>query len=288
MALDIDSKTAPFDQFTSLHRLSADRSGHGEHARHHLYVGRDRKTRANALIKLASKPGLVYQHNLTNEIGTLTTINRELPASRYFPLVLEHGKLRDGRVYLISTLFDEFPVATAIGPERLPARMVANLRMTIEVARALLDLHGLRIYHVDLNPMNILYRTEQGRPVIRIVDFESSYEHARHSTGTSYNPPTTAAYCAPEVAHKPPDARSDLFSLGAVLYTALAGYDWTWNSQVGASIKSDGEIDPELKEILLTAVDPDPDKRFPSVREFHDALSQYLEGIWPGRSWQTS
>jgi serine/threonine-protein kinase len=162
--------------------------------------------------------------------------------------------------------------------------MVAHLRMTIEVARALNELHRLPIYHVDLNPMNILYRMEHGRPVIRIVDFESSYEHARHSTGTSYNPPTTAAYCAPEVAHQPPDARSDLFSLGAVLYTTLAGYEWTWNSEIGASINGDGELDPELKHILLTAVDSNPDKRYPSVREFSAALSAYLEGIWPGRS----
>jgi serine/threonine protein kinase len=288
MSLDIDCTLPPFDQFTSVQRLASDRSGHGEHARHHLYVGRDRKTRANALVKLTSKPGLVYQSNLNNEIATLSTINRELPTSRYFPVVLEHGKLRDGRVYLITSLFDEFPLATAIGAERMPARMVANLRMTIEVAKALMGLHDLRIYHVDLNPMNILYRTEQGRPVIRIVDFESSYEHARHSAGDFYNPPTTLGYCAPEVAHQAPDARSDLFSLGAVLYTALASYQWTWDAEVSASVKADREIDGDLKEVLLTAVDPNPDRRYPSVREFHATLSAYLEGIWPGRSWQTS
>ncbi len=285
MSLDIDCKSPPFDQFTSVQRLASDRSGHGEHARHQLYVGRDRKTRANALVKLTSKPGLVYQSNLNNEIATLSTINRELPASRYFPVVLEHGKLRDGRVYLITSLFDEFPLATAIGGERMPARMVAHLRMTIEVARALIELHGLRIYHVDLNPMNILYRTEQGRPVIRIVDFESSYEHARHSTGDFYNPPTTLGYCAPELARQAPDARSDLFSLGAVLYTALASYQWTWDAEVSASVRGDREIDADLKEILLTAVDTDPDQRYSSVQEFHTALSGYLEGIWPGRSW---
>jgi len=39
--------------------------------------------------------------------------------------------------------------------------------------------------------MNILYRAEKGQPVIRIVDFESSYEAARHSGGPFYNPPTT-------------------------------------------------------------------------------------------------
>lgn len=288
MSLDIDSKSPPFDQFTTIQRLSTDRGGHGEHARHHLYVGREKKSRANALIKLTSKPGTIYQHNLGNEIATLSTVNRELPASRHFPLVLEHGKLRDGRVYLITSLFDEFPLATAIGPERMPAKMVAHLRMSIEVAKALSELHGLRIYHVDLNPMNILYRTEQGKPVIRIVDFESSYEHARHSAGDFYNPPTTAGYCAPEVAHQAPDARADLFSLGAVLYTALAGYRWTWDSAVSASVRADGEIDPDLKEILAKAVETDPNQRYRSVQEFRAALSAYLEGIWPGRSWQTS
>jgi serine/threonine protein kinase len=285
--LGIDDKSPPFDQFKSIHRLSADRSGHDsiEHVRHHLYVGREKRNPVSVLIKLASKPGLVYQHNLANEIASLSTVNRELPDSRYFPVVQEHGRLRDGRVYLITSLFDESPLAASIGPERVPARLVAHLRTTIEVARALEELHRLNIFHVDLNPMNILHRTEKSRPVIRIVDFESSYELARHSKGASYSPPTTPGYSAPEVSRQAPDARSDLFSLGAVLYTMLAGYQWTLGSEAGVSVAADREIDPELREILLRAVDPDPDGRYPSIAEFQSVLAAYLEQIWPGRSW---
>ena len=285
--LGIDDKSPPFDQFKSIQRLAADRSGHDsiEHVRHHLYVGREKRNPVSVLIKLASKPGLVYQHNLANEIASLSTINRELPDSRYFPVVQEHGRLRDGRVYLITSLFDEFPLAASIGPERVPARLVAHLRTTIEVARALEELHRLNIFHVDLNPMNILHRTEKSRPVIRIVDFESSYELARHSKGAWYSPPTTPGYSAPEVSRQAPDARSDLFSLGAVLYTLLAGYQWTLGSEAGASVAADREIDPELRKVLLTAVDPDPDRRYPSVAEFQAVLAAYLEQIWPGRSW---
>lgn len=284
---DIDDKSPPFNRFRSIQRLGANRSGHGsaEHVRHHLYVGRDKRGPASALIKLTAKPGLVYQHNLENEIASLSTINRELPDSPYFPVVLEHGHLRDGRVYLITTLFDELPVATVIGSERMPARLVAHLRTAIEVAKALGQLHSLDIFHVDLNPMNILYRTEKGRPVIRIVDFESSYELARHSAGVFYSPPTTPGYSAPEVSRQAPDARADLFSLGAVLYTMLAGYQWTWKAEAGASIEADPEIDAELKDILLTAVDPNPDKRYPSIQHFQAVLAGYLEQIWPGRSW---
>jgi serine/threonine protein kinase len=286
-SIGIDYKSPPFDQFKSVQRLAADRSGHGstEHVRHHLYVGREKRNPVSVLIKLASKPGLVYQHNLANEIASLSTINRELPDSRYFPVVQEHGRLGDGRVYLITSLFDEFPLAASIGAERVPARLVAHLRTTIEVARALEELHRLNIFHVDLNPMNILHRTEKSRPVIKIVDFESSYELARHSEGVSYSPPTTPGYSAPEVSRQAPDARSDLFSLGAVLYTMLAGYQWTLGSEAGESVAADREIDPELREILLRAVDPDPDGRYPSVAEFQGVLAAYLEQIWPGRSW---
>ena len=81
--IDIDCKSPPFDQFGSIHRLAAARSGHasGEHGRHQLYVARDKRSRANVLIKVTSKPGLVYEQDLTNEIASLSTINRELPDS---------------------------------------------------------------------------------------------------------------------------------------------------------------------------------------------------------------
>jgi serine/threonine protein kinase len=285
--IDIDFKSPPFDQFRNIHRLATNRGGHRavEHARHQLYVARDKRSRANALIKVSSKPGLIYQHNLTNEIDSLSTINRELPSSKYFPIVLEHGRLRDGRVYLTTSLFAEFPLATAISTERMHTRVVAYLRTAIEVAKAVSLLHGLKIFHVDLNPMNILHRVEQGRPTIRIVDFESSFEVARHSAGVFYDPPTTPGYSAPELTRQPPDARSDLFSLGAVLYTMLAGYQWTWAAEVGTCIDADREIDPELKQILLVAVDPNPDGRYRSIQEFHTELAGYLERIWPGRSW---
>ena len=181
----IDASSPPFDEFKNIHWLAPARSGHRsyEHARHQLYVGRVKRNPVNVLIKVTSKPGLVYEQDVTNEINTLSTINRELPDSRYFPIVHEHGRLGDGRIYLVTSLFDEFPLATIISSERIPHRMVTHLRTAIEVASALTDIHRLEIFHVDLNPMNILHGTEKGRPVIRIVDFESSYERARHSTG---------------------------------------------------------------------------------------------------------
>jgi serine/threonine protein kinase len=280
-------QSGPFKRFTGIQRLGPDRSGHAsvEHVRHQLYVARHEETRANALIKVTSKPGLVYQQNLTNEIATLSTVNRELPESPYFPQLWDHGRLSDGRVFLIMSLFDEWPLTTTIGPERMPDRLVGHLRTTLEIGTALTDLHRIAVFHVDLNPMNILYRSEKGRPVIRIVDFESSYEVARHSKGTFYNPPTTVGFCAPEVHERAPDGRADVFSLGAVLYTMIAGYGWTWDGKLSGRIEADAELDDDLKTILLTSVKQDADGRYPSIQDMRAALAAHLESIWPGRPW---
>jgi serine/threonine protein kinase len=284
---ELDSRIPPFDRLRNIHRLAPARSGHAsvEHVRHQLFVARDQGSRTNVLVKMASKPGLVYQQNLLNEIASLTTINRELPDSRYFPFVQADGRLPDGRVFLIMSLFDELPLAAAIAAEHVPARIVGALMAAIEVARALADLHRIGIRHVDLNPMNILYRTERGRPVIRIVDFESSYDVARHASGETYIPSTTPGYSAPEVAGQPPDGRADEYSLGAVLYTMLAGYEWTLGSDAATAVGQDPDLEPELRSVLLTAVAKDPADRYQTIGEFRSVLVAYLEGIWPGRSW---
>lgn len=284
-ATGVDFTLPPFDQFKAVKRLAKDRSGQpsGGHPRHLLYTGRDQRRHGGVLIKLTAAPGVVYEANLNNEIASLSTINRELADSPHFPVIRDHGRLPDGRVYLITTLFEEFPLATAIGDERLPGKLVSYLQTTLAVAAALSELHKLRIYHVDLNPMNILSRIEKGRPIIRIVDFESSYDCARHAKGAFYNPPTTQGYSAPEIPRQAPDGRADLFSLGAVLYTMLAGYGWSSNAEVASCVHDDAEIDIDLKNILLKALALNPDHRYPSVDQFSGALGRYLEIIWPGR-----
>lgn len=285
-AIDPQLRSERLQRFSNIQRLSRDRSGHAsvEHVRHQLYVGRDRESRANVLIKVTTRPGIVYELNLANEIATLVTINRDLPDSRYFPLLLEHGRLADSRVFVVMTLFDEWPLATAIAPDGVSERLVGHLLVALEVAAALAALHFISVFHIDLNPMNILYRSHGGRPVIRIVDFESSYELARHANGVFYNPPMTSGFSAPELGDRPPDARADVFSLGAVLYTMIAGYDWTLDGTLSRRIGADSVIDADLRKILLTATDGDRDRRYQSITEMGKSLGAYLESIWPGRS----
>jgi serine/threonine protein kinase len=248
----------------NVQRLGTARSGHAsvEHVRHQLYVGQDLETNGRALVKVTTRPGVVYEQNLVNEAAALSTINRELPASRHFPLLLDQGRLRDGRMFLLMSFFDEWPLATTIGAERRPDRLVGHLRTSLAVGAALSTLHRIGVVHVDLNPMNILYRSDSGNPVIRIVDFES----------------------APEVSNQTPDGRADVFSLGAVLYTMIAGYQWTLGEEVSACIAKVREMDDDLRDILLAAVDRIPARRHQSIEIMCAALDHYLESIWPARS----
>jgi len=270
----------------NVHRLGAERSGHAsvEHVRHQLYVGQDLETNGRALLKVTTRPGIVYEQNLVNETAALSTINSELPTSRHFPLLLDHGRVRDGRMFVLMSFFDEWPLATTIGAERRPDRLVGHLRTTLAVGAALAALHRIGIVHVDLNPMNILYRSDRGIPVVRIVDFESAYEVARHANGVSYNPPTTSGFSAPEVSAQAPDGRADVFSLGAVLYTMIAGYQWTWGEELSSSITADREMDRDLQNILLTAADRTPARRHQTIEVMCAAIAAYLESIWPARS----
>jgi serine/threonine protein kinase len=272
-------------RLSHVRRLSPDRSGHSsvEHVRHQLYVARDSETRTEVLFKVTTRPGVVYEQNLLNEAATLATINRALPDSRHFPLLLEQGRLSDGRFFLIMSLFAELPLAMTIGPERRPDRLVNHLRTTLAVGTALSQLHRIGVFHVDLNPMNILYRSEKGAPVIRIVDFESAYEVARHSRGAFYNPSTTTGFSAPEVPAQPPDARADVFSLGAVLYTLLAGYQWSFGSELTIQVERDAALDDDVSAIVLKAINRERDRRYASVSEMSSAIASYLESIWPGR-----
>jgi hypothetical protein len=65
----------------------------------------------------------------------------------------------------------------------------------------------------------------------------------------------------------------------------LAGYQWAASSDPRTRIEADANLDQELRDILLRAVAPGPEGRYASAGHFRTALSAYLEGIWPGRTW---
>jgi serine/threonine protein kinase len=108
------------------------------------------------------------------------------------------------------------------------------LRIAGQIAQALSAIHARGIVHRDLKPANILFRAD-GRPVL--VDFGLARDMKVNSTLTVAGQfLATPRYMSPEQClGLPIDARSDLYSLGAVLYEMITGrkiYDGANSAEV--------------------------------------------------------
>lgn len=163
----------------------------------------------------------------------------------------------------------------------LPAEEAVRLAM--QIAGALEEAHGRNILHRDLKPANILV-TPKG--TVKLLDFGlATFLSAPDSDATRTLEGTvmgTAAYMAPEQAGgKAVDARSDIFSFGAVLYEMLAGaraFGAPSVAEVLSAILRDEppplEAPAALQRIVRKCLAKAPAARFQSVTELRTALEQ--------------
>jgi eukaryotic-like serine/threonine-protein kinase len=133
-----------------------------------------------------------------------------------------------GPNYLVMECIDGVPIVSGRDPRPLPP--AEALRLATQIAAALEAAHVKGIIHRDLKPVNILV-TKDG--VVKLLDFglaKQSVDSAAAGDQTQTLGLTqagtimgTPAYMSPEQAEgRPADARSDLFSFGAVFYEVLA------------------------------------------------------------------
>lgn len=151
------------------------------------------------------------------------------------------------------------------------------------VANALVAAHGAGLIHRDIKPANILVESRTGR--VRLMDFGL----ARQSTGSDLTASGallgTPSYMAPEtIAEQPQDERTDLFSLGGVMYHLLTGRLSFEASTVIGTIQaiSKGEYIPvqqlapetptSLRKIVDRLLSHKPDDRFHSAADVAKAL----------------
>jgi serine/threonine protein kinase len=145
------------------------------------------------------------------------------------------------------------------------------LQLALEVAEALDTAHGQGVVHRDIKPANILL-TKEGRA--KIADFGVAKMNLTNATasGRLFGTP---AYMSPEQLNDEEiDGRSDLFSLGVVLYTALTGYrPFQGNSMMTVAFKVvnrdpvpatvlDNELPPGLDYIISRAIAKDRSQRY--------------------------
>uniref|UniRef100_A0A8C1SMW4 non-specific serine/threonine protein kinase n=1 Tax=Cyprinus carpio TaxID=7962 RepID=A0A8C1SMW4_CYPCA len=132
--------------------------------------------------------------------------------------------------------------------EREASAVLCTITKTVEY------LHSQGVVHRDLKPSNILYVDETGDPEsIRICDFGFA-KQLRAENGLLMTPCYTANFVAPEVLKKQGyDAACDIWSLGILLYTMLAGVDYLGNKKAIKPMQRSSSADIVTK---MLHVDP--------------------------------
>src|ERR1700733_6814608 len=188
------------------------------------------------------------------------------------------------RLYMAMEWLDGRLLRQVLAEEgRMPVERAVAIVM--EILNALDYMHSHGVVHRDLKPENIMLHSGSS---IKIIDFAiAACAGSRRLTfGKLSQVMGSPDYISPEqVKNKRGDARSDLYAVGVILYEMLTGETpfhcanpfAAMNARLVTSPRPPSEINPEipteLQQIVLRALERDPNHRYTSAQEFAQDLS---------------
>jgi eukaryotic-like serine/threonine-protein kinase len=243
---------------TLLGRTVAVKILHPQYAKDQVFVARFRQE-AQAAANL-------------NQVNIVNVYDWGIEDSTYY-LVMEYVEGRDLKDIILQ------------GGQLLPERAV---EIAMSICLALEAAHAQGIVHRDIKPQNVIVTYDNK---IKVMDFgiaRTTGGSAMTETGTIMG---TAQYISPEQAQgRAADPRSDLYSLGVVLYEMLTGkVPFDGENPVAIAYKHvredplppsmiNPDISPELEAVVMKGLSKNPENRYQSSVEMYSDLERCLEG----------
>jgi eukaryotic-like serine/threonine-protein kinase len=221
--------------------------------------------------------------------------------------VFEVGALPTGLRYIAMELLVGRDLAAEMKERgRLPVALAVDVVM--QVAEAMDEAHAVGVVHRDLKPENVFLvaadeARADGRPIVKVLDFGiSRLVHGNENLTADYTQLGTALYMSPEQieAASRVDKRTDVWSLGVVLYEMLVGRPPFEGEGTGilvaivtrpvpppSTLRDD--LPRGLEAVMMRALEKSPDARFQNMRELARALEPWAPrgGMQPARRWRT-
>ena len=214
-------------------------------------------------------------------------------------VIHELGITESGRHFIAMEYIQGITVRDQLSRGPLPVKQALNI--AIQVATALSSAHASRIVHRDIKPENLMVRPDG---YVKVLDFglaklteilpvlESPLQTSGTEAGTLMG---TVKYMSPEqVREAKVDERSDIWSLGVVLYEMLTGSTPfeapTPNETIAAisayqpaALKFPDDIPSQLRHVISRALEKDRDRRYQTISKFSADLKD-LQAKLQGQS----
>lgn len=249
---------------------------------------------------------LLHQH-LVTQVGSLKRFQQEAKAVSHLshPNIVgvhEFGILNEGQPYLIMDYLQGESLADRLrsqGP--IPADKAVEI--FVQICDALAHAHHKGIIHRDMKPSNVmLVKHGESNDFVKLVDFgiaklmpHAELEGQRlTATGEVFGSPV---YMSPEQCMgQPLDVRSDIYSMGCVMYETLCGQPpyigqnimetmYMRLSERPAAFVAELRVPPQLEEIIFMTLAQDPVDRHQNMKELLDALHESVsspsKATWP-------
>ena len=206
--------------------------------------------------------------------------------SEHVARVIDVGTLESGAPYMVleyleGTDLSRFP--------RHQLTLGGVVDLMLQACEALAEAHHLGIVHRDIKPANFfITRRADGAPLLKVLDFGISKTQSTSQLTATQAVMGTPAYMSPEQmrSSRDVDHRSDIWSLGVVLYELLQGTPPfggdTFSSLVLQVVseplpKLTVRLPGDLEDIVCRCLDKDPARRFQDTAELAQALAKHAQ-----------